>query len=175
MAQNITTKIVADKKEWESFMKLHEETNFLQSWHWGEFNENLQNKIFRTGFYKETKLEGAMLSIIENAKRGRHLIVPAGPIIDWKDNSIVNSFINAVKRIAGENNCVFVRIRPQLVSNDFSKNLFKKYGFKNAPMHLHAELTSQLNISKAEETLLSNMRKTTRYEIKKANKENVKI
>ena len=80
-----------------------------------------------------------------------------------------------MKKIAKEKNCVFVRVRPQLVSDDFSKNLFKKLGFINAPMHLHAELTSQLDITKTEEELLSQMRKTTRYEIKKAIKQGIKI
>ncbi|OGH51492.1 MAG: hypothetical protein A3H17_00365 [Candidatus Levybacteria bacterium RIFCSPLOWO2_12_FULL_37_14] len=42
-------------------------------------------------------------------------------------------------------------------------------------MHLHAELTSQLNIIKPEEELLLQMRKATRYEIKKGIKENIKI
>ena len=42
-------------------------------------------------------------------------------------------------------------------------------------MHLHAELTSQLDITKPEEDLMTQMRKTTRYEVKKAIKENVKI
>jgi len=84
-------------------------------------------------------------------------------------------FIEQVKRISTENGCVFVRVRPQLKFNDFSKNLFKNLGFIRAPMHLHAELTSQLDITKSEEELLSQMRKATRYEIKKAIKIGIKI
>ena len=42
-------------------------------------------------------------------------------------------------------------------------------------MHLHAELTSQLDITREEEELLKQMRKTTRYEIKKADKEKIRI
>src|SRR3990167_658260 len=65
-------------------------------------------------------------------------------------------------------NCVFARVRPQLEDNDFSRKTFRKLGFSNAPMYLHAELTSQLDITKSEDELLRNMRKATRYEIKKA-------
>lgn len=171
----IAIKLITDKNEWERFLTHHDEANFLQSWDWGEFNENLGNKIYKTGFYINDKLTGIMLSIVEKAKRGKYVIVPGGPIIDWQDKDIIHAFVNQIRLIAKENNCSFVRIRPQLLSNDFSKNLFKKYRFINAPMHLHAELTSQLDITKAEETLLQNMRKTTRYEIKKAKKENVKV
>jgi len=116
-----------------------------------------------------------MLSVIEPARRGRYLTVPGGPIIDWGNKNLINAFSQQIKKIAKENNCVFVRVRPQLKFDDFSKNLFKNLGFIKAPMHLHAELTSQLNIIKPEEELLLQMRKATRYEIKKGIKENIKI
>ena len=174
MAQ-ITVKNIEDKIEWEDFLSSHSEANFLQSWYWGEFHEGLDNNIQRTGFYENNKLVGVMLSVVENAKRGRYLTVPGGPIIDWDKSDLVNCFVSEVKRIAKEKNCVFVRVRPQLESSDFSKNLFKQNGFINAPMHLHAELTSRLDITKPEEELLKNMRKTTRYEIKKAISQGIKI
>ena len=169
----ITTKDITDKREWEDFLLAHMEANFLQSWYWGEFHQELGHAIFRTGFYHSDILVGAMLSIIEDAKRGRYLTVAAGPIIDWKNESLVNAFILTIRTIAKQSRCIFVRIRPPLVSSEFSKNLFEKCGFISAPMHLHAELTLQLDLSKTDAELLYDMRKTTRHEIKKAEKEGI--
>jgi lipid II:glycine glycyltransferase (peptidoglycan interpeptide bridge formation enzyme) len=171
----ITIKNIENKKEWESFVLSENEANFLQSWAWGEFHQALGKTIFRTGFYEKNRLVGVMLSVIEPARRGRYLTIPGGPIIDWQNKDLVNIFAQQIKQIAKENNCVFIRVRPQLKSDEFSKNLFKSLGFAKAPMHLHAELTSQLNIARSEEELMIQMRKTTRYEIKKAVRENVKI
>ncbi len=171
----INIKEIVEKKEWEDFISLHEEANFLNSWYWGEFYENLNQKVRRTGFYKNKKLSGVMLSIIEDARRGKYLIVPGGPIIDWQDPEIVGAFVGQLRKIAILTNCSFARVRPQLLDNNFSRNLFKKSGFINAPMHLHAELTSQLDITKTEEELLKQMRKTTRHEIKSAIAQNIKI
>ncbi len=171
----ITVENIDDKNEWEDFLSHHQEANFLQSWYWGEFYNNLGNKIQRTGFYYDNKLIGVMLSIVENAKRGRYLTVPGGPIIDWTNSQLAKSFVVEIKKIAYINSCVFIRVRPQLVLNNFSKNLFKNNGFVNAPMHLHAQLTRQLDITKSGDDLLKNMRKATRYEIKKAQKEGIKI
>ena len=42
-------------------------------------------------------------------------------------------------------------------------------------MHLHAELSNLLDITKTEEELLANMRKATRYEIKQAQKLGIRI
>lgn len=171
----ITIKNISEKNEWERFLALHQEANFLQSWYWGEFHKELNNDIQRTGFYDNGKLVGVMFSVVEDAKRGRYLTVPGGPIIDWTTSDVVNCFAEEVKKIAKVHNCVFVRVRPQLESSKFSKSLFKRHGFINALMHLHAELTSQLDITKDEQTLLSQMRKTTRYEIKKAMSQKIKI
>ena len=170
-----TIKEITDKKNWEDFVLNRPEANFLQSWYWGEFHKALGKKTHRTGFFKDNKLEGVMQSVVEDAKRGRYLTVSAGPIIDWEDRLIVKTFVDEIRKITKEDGCVFVRVRPQLVSSDFSKKLFAKYKFVNAPTHLHAELTSQLDITKSEEELLANMRKATRYEIHKAQKMGIKI
>jgi len=171
----INIKEISNKDEWEDFIEKYKEANFLQSWYWGEFHKRLGQKIQRSGFYQNNKLKGVMLSIVEEAKRGRHLIVPAGPIIDWNDKDIVSSFVKEIKKIAYLNDCAFVRVRPQLLSSDFSKKLFKDLGFVTAPMHLHAEETSQLDTTKDEDELLKNMRKTTRHEIKSVINRNIKI
>lgn len=171
----ITINTIDNEKDWEGFLASHPETNFLQSWYWGEFHKAYGNKIYRTGFYKDKKLVGVMLSVVEDAKRGRYLTVPGGPIFDWGDPGLIKSFIVEIKRIAKADNCVFVRVRPQLESNEFSKTIFAKNGFVSAPIHLHAELTSQLDVAKPEEELLANMRKATRYEIRKALSQGIKI
>lgn len=162
------TKIIENKESWEEFISGHPEANFLQSWYWGEFQESLGRKIFRIGFFKQNKLEGVMFCYIETSKRGRFLVVPGGPIIDWGNKALTEKFVSELKRIGIENRCVFVRVRPQLTDDDFSRKTFANLGFKKAPMYLHAELTSQLSIEKNEDEIISQMRKATRYEIKKA-------
>lgn len=163
----ISVKEIEDIKIWEGFLEKSPEANFLQSWYWGELHRQLGKTIYRCGFYFKNKLLGVMLAIREDAKRGKYLTVPGGPIIDWKNGSLVRKFISEIERIAKAEKCVFIRVRPQLKENNFSKSIFSKYGFVDAPMHLHAELTSKLDVTKSEEELLAGMRKTSRYEIKK--------
>jgi lipid II:glycine glycyltransferase (peptidoglycan interpeptide bridge formation enzyme) len=171
----MNVKEITNKKEWESFVLNTPDANFLQSWNFGEFHKQLGKPIQRTGFYMNNKLAGTMLAVIERARRGTYLTVPGGPIIDWDNKDLIKEFLKEIKKIAIENNCVYVRVRPQLKSDNFSKPLFGKLGFVKAPTHLHAELTSQLDISKSEDELMKNMRKATRYEIRKAQKEGIKI
>jgi len=111
-----------------------------------------------------------MLLVEEKAKRGKYLTVSGGPIIDWKNISLVKIAFSEMKKIGKTNKCVFIRIRPQLIEDEFSKRIFKKNGCILSPMHLTADLTSELDIAKSEEELLAQMRKGTRYEIRKAEK-----
>jgi lipid II:glycine glycyltransferase (peptidoglycan interpeptide bridge formation enzyme) len=171
----ISTKEIGNRHEWEHFLSQHSEANFLQSWYWGEFHEALGKTVSRIGFYRDNKLIGVMLAIIEAARRGRYLTVPAGPIIDWHDQELVSTAFKEMRNVAQLNTCVFVRIRPQLLEDEYSKQIFSLNNARPAQMHLHAELTSRLDITPSEEELLANMRKTTRYEIRKAEKLGITI
>ena len=168
-------KEIKQKKEWEKFLNTNLEANFLQSFNFGAFHENLGKKIRRVGFFNGSKLVGVMLVVVEKAKRAIYLIVPGGPIIDWGDKNLVHLFRDTVTEIAKEEGCAFVRVRPQILETTDNAKLFGNLGFKIAPMHLHAELTRQLDLTKSKDELLSQMRKTTRYEIKKAIKLGIKV
>jgi lipid II:glycine glycyltransferase (peptidoglycan interpeptide bridge formation enzyme) len=174
MAQ-IIVRGIQDKKEWEGFIAKHKEANFLHSWHWGEFHERLGKTIHRTGFFENEKLIGVMLSIVESAKRGRYLTIPGGPIIDWKNKHLVHTVFLKMRNIADLGKCSFVRVRPQLIEDKTSIKIFRENGSKKSPMHLTADLTHQLDLSKTEEKLLADMRKGTRHDIRKAEKLGIKI
>ncbi len=164
----VETKQIIEKGEWDAFLQTHDEANFLQSWEWGEFHERINHPIIRTGFYENNTLIGVMLAVVEPARRARYLTVPGGPIIDWENLELINSVGNAMRNIAKENNCVFVRVRPQLLNTHVSNGIFKHIGFIPAPIHLHAQLTLQLDLTQSEEEIMMQMRKNTRYELKKA-------
>lgn len=170
-----TVKQITDKSLWENFLSTHPEANFLQSWQWGEFHLKLGKTINRSGFFEDEQLIGVMLSVVEDARRGRYLTIPGGPIIDWHDTELVSIFTDHSRSLGENLHCVFVRVRPQLLSDNFSNQLFKTHGLQLAPMHLHAELTNQIDLTKSEPDILASMRKSTRYEIKKAQNLNIKV
>jgi lipid II:glycine glycyltransferase (peptidoglycan interpeptide bridge formation enzyme) len=129
-------------------------------------NEKMGTKIFRLGIYKSEKLVACALIILEEAKRGRHLIVPGGPIMDWGDKGLYTFFVKEITKLAKKEKVWFIRVRPEILDSQENRKKFKSLGFISAPMHLHAENTWLLNIEKSPEEILKGMRKTTRYLIK---------
>jgi len=168
-------KEIIDKKIWEQFVLSDKNGSFLQSWNWGEFQRAMGEKVFRLGIFDQGKLRGTCLVIKIKAKRGIYLICPAGPLLNWKKKDDLRVLIKYLKEIAKREKALFIRIRPAIEDSPKNRSLFKSLGFWSAGMHLHAERTWLLDISPEEENLLAQMRKTTRYLIRKAIRDGVEI
>jgi lipid II:glycine glycyltransferase (peptidoglycan interpeptide bridge formation enzyme) len=112
-----------------------------------------------------------------SARRGTFLHCPHGPIVKDVENKkqILQEFFIYLKNLARKEKCHFLRISPLMKDSAENKAVFQDFRFKNAPIHMHPELAWILDISPSEEALLKGMRKTTRYLIKKAQKDGVEI
>ena len=73
-----------------------------------------------------------------------------------------------LKRIAKEERVDFIRVSPIWEKNEDNRRVFENLGFRKAPIHMHPELSWELSIIPSEQELLMNMRKTTRYLIRQA-------
>lgn len=168
-------KEIDSKKEWEDFVLSQSPNIFLQSWNWGEFYQLLGHKISRLALVQDEKIMGVALLIKEEAMRGTYLACPGGPLlVDWKKENL-KQIIDEIIKIGREEKAVFIRARPSVLDNQENRELFRTLGFRSAPMHMHAETTWQLNLTPSEDELLANMRKTTRYSIRRAVRDGVKI
>ena len=128
---------VIDKAEWDGFVTGRPEANFLQSPAYGRMNEALGEKVITEEFGKT----GRALMIVRNAKRGRYLEIPCGPLINWGDKGVAMDTLAKIAEVARVEKCVFVRIRPQLMTSRDNLQLLADLGLKKSPMHLAAEHT----------------------------------
>ena len=153
-------KEITNKNTWEGFFLNVKEKTFLNSWNWGEFQKKQGESIWRLGVYDQ-KLAEAFLVIKVKAKRGTFLFVPHGPTSKHLKDVIIY-----LKELAKKEEASFIRISP-LIGD---KKVYHSFGFRDAPIHIHPELTWELDISISLDELLANMRKTTRYLLKKGEK-----
>ena len=145
------------------------EANFLQSPEYGKMNEILGFKVITEDFGGK----GRALMIVRDAKRGRYLEIPCGPLTNWQDKTVIEETFKRIVEIAKREKCVFVRVRPQLVNNQENLQILAGLGLKKAPMHLAAEHTVMIDLTKSEDELLANMRRQTRYEVRRATKQGI--
>ncbi|MCK4453816.1 peptidoglycan bridge formation glycyltransferase FemA/FemB family protein [Candidatus Parcubacteria bacterium] len=175
----IKIKEITQKEVWEDFLMRCDEKTFLSSWNWGEFQKKMGSapggKIWRLGIYENSNLAAVALIIKITAKRGSFLLLPHNPVIITNTGGIHRSdlchlLLEELKKIARKEDCSFIRIAPIWERNQENIKIFKDLGFRQAPIHMHPEASWKLDISESEKELLMNMRKTTRYLIKQAQK-----
>ena len=156
---------------WDEAIKKYPEANFLQSPEYGRMNEILGCKVFEEDFGGKAWA----LLIVRDAKRGRYLEIPCGPLVDWANSKLVNEIFMKIIEVAREEKCVFIRVRPQLLMNPENMKLLEKMGLEKSPMHLAAEHTVMIDLRRSEEELLANMRRQTRYEVRRAGKLGIEV
>lgn len=175
---NLSLKAITSKTEWENYLQTRSEANFLQSFNYLTFQENLGKKVFRFFIYQKNKIIGACACVKETAKRGNYLSIAGGPLVDFDQTNsdvILKFLFTSLQLLAKSEHCLFIRFRPQVIASEANLLLLKKLACIKAPMHLTADLTLQLDLTQSEPDLLRQMRKNTRYEIKRAEKLGIEV
>lgn len=173
---SVTIEEIQNKDIWEAFLLSQPQTPFFQSWYWGEVQRAVGFVPYRLGAFENNRLVGIAQIIKIQARRGRYYHLRHGPIFtswnwDWFD-----SLLGKIREMALEEKMSFIRLSPLLPDTTENLRTFKERGFKSSPIHnMDGEIAWVLDLDKTEAELLANMRKTTRYLIKRASKMGVAI
>jgi len=165
-----------NKKEWEQFIDAHAPDALFQRWDWGEVNTKQRNECIRFVYVDGKTVVGQAQVVVVRAKRGNFLHVRHGPILRVWNKRTFTFVIQHLKKIAAEKQCVSVRISPRIEKTDAILKLYvSEKGIASAIHAMDAEHAWVLDITKDLDTILAEMRKTTRYEIRKGEKSGVTV
>ncbi len=169
-------KEITDRKDWDAFVESTPDFTFLQGWSWGEFNRARGERVWRWGIYDKGELAGVCQTVSIAARRGSFLFVPHGPLSKTGAvGSMLPLVVAKLTQTARAAECAFIRISPWLEATKENQLLFSQLGFRSAPSYMHAEETWLLPLEADAETLLKEMRKTTRNLISRAERDGVEI
>ena len=143
----------------------------LQSEHWLRFQEAAGRDVVRLsdGGFSANGIIHALPLI------GKYLYVPRGPIVNenikYQISNIKESLIAAAKK----KNARWIRIEPQ--TEEALQEFKRMFGAKmvKAPHDVQPKEVFVIDIAKDEESLLSDMKPKTRYNIRLAEKRGVKV
>ena len=162
------------KEELNDFITGQKQSQFLQSWKWGEFYEKSGSEIFRLGVEDDGKLIMVATLIKKNLPLGMsYFYCPRGPIVNFEFRisnfeSIFNVLISELTNHAGNRDIIFLRFDP-LFKIQNSKFKIQK------TIDVQPRKTIILDLTRPEEELLKNMHQKTRYNIRLAIKKGVKV
>lgn len=171
-------KEIKNKNEWESFLLTQMNTLFVQSFSYGEFYKSMGEDAWIFGIYDENEaIVGGSLVVSTHAKRGNFLYLPYGPILPEKESeNALSILVNFIQAFAKEKRGYdFIKASPFMNDTEENKQIFKRNKFNNAPLHVLAETTWLLDLSKTEDELLEGMNKNHRNLIRRCMRDGVKI
>jgi len=172
----MTIREITDREEWEQFWEMHAPNALFQSWLWGEVVKRQSLPLTRFGLYDGSKLIGIFQGVTVRARRGTYLHVRHGPIFATQKVHYWKSVLSYLKSLARKERAWFCRISPQLYDSPVNRQLLGSLGLVPSAVHeVDAERCLQLSLYKTEDELMSGMRKTTRYEVRRAEKMGVHV
>lgn len=165
------------QKEWDAFIETHSPWSFFQSFLWGEVQEKLGNEVSRLTI-EDKELAGIAQVITVRAKRGIFLHLRHGPV--FKSTEVFKKYWpelrDYLKEYAKKSGAAFVRISPMIEDTAENRNFLKNLNLRPSPVQaMDAETCWVLDLTSSEDDLLKNMRRTTRYLIRQAEKLGVDI
>ncbi|XOU94125.1 MAG: lipid II:glycine glycyltransferase FemX [Candidatus Kerfeldbacteria bacterium] len=163
-----------------NFVGSQKQSQFLQSWQWGEFQKNINNKIKRFALYDNQELVGIALAIKNNLPFGTsYWYIPRGPIVSDqlhpdKFLEVFEYFIGELVAQLSETKVMFIKIEPPLEKHHLDKftKAISKYKFV-AEKFVQPQDSWLLDFNMSEEDLLAQMHHKTRYNIRLAEKKGV--
>lgn len=155
--------------------------SFLQTKGWLDFQESIGHKTWRFDNGKiraniiQHKISFGWLRINPFGKN--YLYISHGPEIFFDNLSgglknEVDNFLRYLKKLAKENKSIFVKFEP--LADVVAELVFRK-GIKRSAKHIQPSRTVIVNLGLSEKDLLSRMHHKARYNIRLAEKKNLRL
>ena len=178
-----------DQTAWDAFLARQTFRPFLQSWTMGDVYADIGQAPVRLTATNNGKTTAICFGHVVPARRGKHLSIPYGPVLDsslteTQRNETLAALLLEVKAAAKKLGCAFVRMSPFLPEHAAPVIA----GSIASPLHLLAEHVWYLPLrttdpwtgspdasAVTEEQLLAGMRKTARNLIGRAGRDGVTV
>jgi lipid II:glycine glycyltransferase (peptidoglycan interpeptide bridge formation enzyme) len=175
---SITVRRWTDPPTWNAFVSSEANAHFQQSWEWGELAPDLGGTAHRLAALDGDRMVGAM-QVFANPIWGTgstHLYVPRGPAVLEPSVEVLGSLFDAARRLGGDVDALGIRVEPNAAScNAAWKSALRATGMRPAFPPSQPRSSWMLDVTRDEESLLSNMKQKTRYNVRLASRKGVEI
>jgi lipid II:glycine glycyltransferase (peptidoglycan interpeptide bridge formation enzyme) len=165
--------IIAPQREQLNSFVIANNGSFQQSWQWGELQEQMQRPVRRFLVLENNEPIAAATFVKHVLLLGQYYwLCPKGPVIDQNQKPKIKNqkFWKELKERLGG---VFIRIEPEVPAT-FNFQL-STFNLRRAPKDHNPRATIVIDLTKSEDELLAKMHPKTRYNIKLAEKKELRI
>lgn len=169
----MTVKILstaADFALYDAWIKKHPQGNLWQSVEWKMYQEKLGRETRVYVNDENGQIRASALVVIDKTSFGFSVWdIPRGPLGIDNEKLIIDNLLQTIKADAAQNKCLSIYFSPQ------TPILHSQLSIINSPRHEQPEATRILDLDLSEEELLAQMHQKGRYNIKVAQKNQVRV
>jgi lipid II:glycine glycyltransferase (peptidoglycan interpeptide bridge formation enzyme) len=163
--------------EWDRFLAGTPGGHHLQSTHWAEVKSMLGWRALRVVVVRDGRIHGGAQVLIRPLPViGSVGYVALGPVLGSDDPALRRLLVQSLHTVGRDNRMLFLVVQPPAGRESIVADL-RTAGFHEADglVTPHPTATVVTDLSQDEEALLAAMRKTTRYNIRSAQRRGVRI
>ncbi len=173
---------ITSREKQDAFVGSQPQSQFLQSWRWGEFQRTQQNRVLRLGCISVGRIVG-LAQVIEQRLplRKKYWYLPRGPIVDLQlgpeqYRTLTRKLVEEIAMRATAEDVIFLKIEPPLEkhSGQLFGELVAEFSVKKTN-HVQPQDTWTLDLGQNLDELREGMHPKTRYNIKLAEKKGLRL
>lgn len=164
--------------QWDHFVAGHGDGHILQTSPWGALKAQFGWTGQRIGLARGDELTAGALVLYRRlpAGLGQLAYVPRGPLVDWTDEEQVTSLLAALDHAVQSQGATVLTLEPELSDEPTHRERLRSLGFRSAPFGaVQPRRTLVVDIGPDEETILTEMKSKTRYNIRLAARKGVRV
>lgn len=163
-------------QEWDQFVTAHLSGHVLQTSSWGrfksEFGWHARRVVVRDG--KEI-VAGAQVLFHRLPLGWTLAYVPKGPVYDLDHSEAVQCLFDALHRVCRANRAIALKLEPDMFESAELSARLARYGFGPSEHTIQPRRTILVDIDGREDEVLQRMKSKTRYNIRLAERKEVRV
>ena len=170
-----------NEKEWEELVKKSNAGGFHQAFSWSKFKQWDNWDSYKIGIFENTSgklLGGCIAYSFECNKSTNFIYIPEGPILNYENEDelfwqwrSLETALHSIVELSAKMRTTHIRMEPRLETIPSWMLL----GWKKAPLNLQPRHTRIIDLTIKEEEILAAMKQKCRYNIRLAEKKNVRV
>lgn len=177
---------IADGQDWNERLSGLPNAHVLQTWEWGSFKQATTGwSPVRLAFERDGTT--VALAQVLTRREGPFAVsyVPKGPALDYADADLREAVLAHLLELARQRGALFLKIDPDVISgtgleqhNPLGHSVTEalgKAGWRFSRQQIQFRNTAHINLTQDEDTLLSNMKQKTRYNVRLASRKDVTV
>jgi lipid II:glycine glycyltransferase (peptidoglycan interpeptide bridge formation enzyme) len=101
--------------------------------------------------------------------------VPRGPLLCWEDEAVAQALLSAMHASARRHRAISLKIEPAVRHSPAMQQRLQSYGFRRSDFNNQPQCTMWIDLTPDTETILANMHKNTRRNIRRSAKRGVVV